>query len=491
MQVPSERRPTQRGYLPSAELSTVRRWPAPLSEAAMAMEAAALAKKARSAYSPFVRDLDDLQREWYESAGGGDASEPEKWQDAGRDAMEKAASLHRLSMLLARQERYGEALDTAGRAAEFLPDSAILRRVLIALSEGDGMIVEEARKAFPDDPEIWLASLVVRLRGDVAGSVLSEIAREVSAAATHQTFSPGAMVRAGDFLLRRGVVGPACEAARDAIERGRGLLAAYVLGLNCAFAVGDVDWALHCALNGADHAAQPGPFYRTVVELKSVGRNVDRDLIGALQYLRERFPRNTEWTERLGQAYFLEGDARRALSVLSPLVNQQDTRLHLQHLLLAAESARLSGDRARCVRVLERAYAAYPENFAVLNNLVYALSQEQETLARAQALLPELTARAGESFAALDTIAVVYLKSGRFDEAESFMSRALAELEPAGYSALEVKLNSAEILVGMGEYEEAKRKLDEIRRDPGRSEFLDLRARRLLNRVEEALARER
>jgi hypothetical protein len=60
------------------------------------------------------------------------------------------------------------------------------------------------------------------------------------------------MVRGGDFLVRRGMAGPAAIAAKDAIARGRGLISAYVVGFMCAQAQRDLSDSMGLPAPGFD-----------------------------------------------------------------------------------------------------------------------------------------------------------------------------------------------------------------------------------------------
>jgi Tfp pilus assembly protein PilF len=352
----------------------------------------------------------------------------------------------------------------------------------VILTEGDRDTVEEARRICPEDPDLWLAWLVTRTRQEGRGPWAVE---EMQRAVFGQTFSVGAMVSAGDFLLRKGMAGAAAVAARDAIARSQGYVPAFVLGLKCAVAQNDLKWALSCTLRGAETALDPAPFYKTIVEIKSTGKNVDRDLVLALEYLREHAPAEKLWAERLGQVYFWQHDAERALAVLSPLIAEDIRGVRVQSLLLAAEAARLEGQSGKAVGILETAYAMYPEQMKVLNNLVYNLAQNPRTVQRARDLLPSLLAMSGESFTVYDTAATVYLRSGQIESAKRYMDKALKLIDQNGYGVQEVKLNAAEIMIHSGEYDEARRRLEELRRTPGVPNVVDMSARQLLEQIRE------
>jgi len=463
-----------------AEREIDNKWPEPLSGEAMTREAERTQGMRRTGTSPSISGLQRNLVEWYAAKGAGDVSDPDRWLAPCRNDLERSAALHRLAVLLARQQRFEEAIAVAEQAIAMVPRSAILRRILIGLTEGGAEVVEEAVKACPDDPGIWLAALVVRTRDEGPGDWAIE---EVRSAIESRTLPPGTMVRAGDFLLRKRMIEAATLAAHDAIDRGRGLVQAHLLGLRCALEQGDMVWALDCALRGALDSPVPGPFYRLVVRIKSLENKTDTDMIAALEYLAEHFPQEPVWAERLGHVYFQKLDSKRALSVLEPALDTQGAKLRVHSLMLAAEAARLEGDLEKAIRILEATHRLHPDRADVLNNLVYCLAHDEEGRARAEELLPLLLEKAGDWFVVLDTAAIVNLKAGKLEMAARYMQKALDMLEKDDYAALEIQLNSAEVQLKMGNYARARAKAEEVRRHPRRTKIVDLRARNLLRRI--------
>ena len=465
--------------LPPAEQALERPRTEVLSREVMERERAVCERQAKQSASPFMRDLGRLGADWYRAQGRGAVSDPARWKAAGRDEIERAAALSRLTALLALQRENDRAREAAVQAVEQLPGSAALWRSAIALSEGDRDMVRRARAACPDDPDIWLASLVTRARDEGPGEWAL---REIQASTNR--FSAGTQVRAGDFFLRQGMVEPAALAASSAINRGRGLAPAYVLGLTCALVQRDMKWALACTAKGADLALDPAPFYRIMVNIKAGGQGKEADVISALEYLREHFRGEPGWAERLGEAYFLKGDMRRALSVLAPAIESDITQVGGQSLLLAAEAARLDGKTGQAIGILEAAHKLYPDKISVLNNLIYNLAQEPKGRARALELLPKLLKMGADSPAALDTAAQVYRWNGQLDLASQYMEKALARMDRNDYAAQEILYNAADALFRQGDYEGARQKLEAIRRNPRTSSLVDTKARQLLMDIE-------
>lgn len=473
----------QRLRLTPAEASVTRRWPEPPDTEALERQIQERMTTLAEATSPFRRQLVELEVQWCKRRGAGESADPRLWLECGRDAAEEATALHRLTMLAASHKRYAEAALAARMAVERLPTSAQLWRVLIAVTEGDPEGVAEARKRCPDDPEIWLASLVLQEKEKGRGRWgLEEIQRAVDG----DVYSVSTMVRAGHFLLRKGMTAAAAVAARDAVKRCQGLLSAYVLAMHCALRTGDLDWALSAALSAVDNAADPVPFYRSVVSIKSARKSQDADLVAALEHLRAAMPDEPVWGEHLAHVYFQKKDARRALTILTPLVESSRGKVRVQSLLLAAESARAQGNLNASVRILESAYGLYPDQVGVLNNLVYNLAQSPSTVAQARALLPKLLKLGGDRFEVYDTAATVYMKSGNLQRANEFMNKALATLDENDYSALEVKLNAARILFLSGELDRALDIVRTVRASPSCSDMVELSARDLQAKIERA-----
>ena len=92
-----------------------------------------------------------------------------------------------------------------------------------------------------------------------------------------------------------------------------------------------------------------------------------------------------------------------------------------------------------------------------------------------------------ESFAVLDTAAVVHLNSGDLKQARHYMKRALIRMNKDDYSALEIKLNWARILYRMEEYKMAKENLQEIMKTKDSSYLVFLHAKELLKKVNKKL----
>jgi len=472
-------------YLPPpAELTIARRWPKPLSDFELKDRAKESMDRSLQATSPFLKRLFNLECEWQRVEGKGKISDIALWETIGRDDMEKAAALNRLTILQASQNQFDDAIKTAKRTCQLSPQTPVYWWILIGLTEGDRAVVEEARRNCPDDGEIWLADIVSRYKTEGKGKWIDE---EIERVIKTECYPLATVVRAGNFLVNQGLINYASKIARYvADERARSYLPAYVLALHCALCVKDVKWAVPSALKCADYALNPSDFYKTIVDLKSLSQTMDADLISALEFLQSKYPREKEWVERLGYVYLIKGEGRRAENVLSPLL-EGGSEVSVRAFNMAAESARSQGNIEKSIKILETAHTLYPENMTVLNNLIYNLALSYETAPRALELLPELLKMAGEKYyEVMDTAAKVYLKNGRIDDAEIYIKKALDNLPSASisYAPAEVLLNTAEILLRKGEGKEAEKFINEAEKIANKPLFLENRARELRKQIE-------
>ncbi|MFC1497869.1 archaeosortase/exosortase family protein [Verrucomicrobiota bacterium] len=469
---------------PPAEFVLMKQWLAPLNDAQMDQKSKSSRQDMERSISSFIRDLNRLKSDWYAQRGQGRIANPDLWRAIGRNNEEQTEALYHLAMFFARQQKYGKAKEIIEEIVKINPASSMLYRVLVVLSDDKPVVVEYARKACPDDPDIWLAMLVVK--GREGEKTELKIRNEIKQAIEEKKFSVGTMVRAGDFLFRKGFVDLAAMAAKDAEGRCRGLLSAHVLALRCALRKSDSDWALRSALKCIGHADDPSVFHRIIVDIKSAIMTSDSDLISSLEYLNAHFSDKPIWAERLGHAYFEKGEPGRSLSVIASVIDKGFKGIRVPYLLLAAEAARIEGNHSKAVNILELTYAMYPERVSVLNNFVYNLAQDRKTVARARKLLPTLLELGRDkSFAVFDTAAVVCFNSGETEQAKVHMKKALKLLVEDDYSALEIKLNWAGMLFRLGEYSQAKQQVELILSDSKCSVFVEQSARKLLREIKE------
>jgi tetratricopeptide (TPR) repeat protein len=448
-----------------------------LDEAGYAQEAA----KQGEYKTPFLQRIASLKKRWFETQGQPEASNPEAWEAAGRDRREKALALTELTILLLRQGRNTEAGKPAEKALELAPEWSLPWRLNVILKK-DPVLAEKAMQACPWDSELWLGYLVTGVKsGKKTEWVDGEIARVLS----QKAYSPGALVRAGDFLVRNGMTNAACEAARAAIRDGQGLLPAYVLGIQCGIKTGNRAWAAQCARSGAEQALEPWPFFKIIVGLKGKRGAADPDVVRALEGLAAKYPEERIWSERLGEMYFLQGQTDRAIGVLEDAIarEQGGKNASPRTYLMAAEAARREGNQARAVRILQMARARYPNDPNVLNNMIYTLAMDVTMVNEAKELLPLLIEKRRDDFAVHDTAALVYMRAGDLKNAEEHMKKALDLVKRGDYAWLEVYLNAAETQMRLGKLKEARESLALVMKTQDRSADIDARARDLQNEL--------
>jgi len=475
--------------LPAASFFMVPHWQPPPDRAQREKRIKELAGLIHKASSPYIKRLYQLELALQQSIAGGDGfgNAVTEWEQAGRDDAEKSAALYQLTLLAAREKEYAVAEKALRHALKYMPDSQILWRALIGVVSGDPAVVEDAWKRCPQDSEIMLVRLVIKSGGkDGKGAAdWAGVTNMVHKIASSQDYAPGTLVRAGDRMLELGRNELAAELAHAAIPRSRGLPAAYVLGVRTALKLHDPDWASVCTISGIENAEDPVPFYKVLVDIKAGGNQVDSYLLEALEYLREKQSRNPRWAAMLGRIYFQKGDMQRSLSIFSSVLKGDTRNIDVGTLILAAEAARRKSKMNKAIGILEAAYAMQPDQLNVLNNLVYLLAQNPRTLPRARALLPKLEPKAKESFAVMDTVAVVYMKSGDLENARKWMRNARASIDDNSYSAPEVRLNTARLLIKDGKYDEARANLQQLQQNASRTDYIDREARDLLQDIKE------
>lgn len=465
--------------MPAAEMTiTPPRQQSVPSRAEMDRLAAQFESEAEAATSPYVRNLKRLIAGWYKTGGSPGNSDPAKWEAAGRDDTERALALHELATLLVMQNKVAATDGILSRATTLLPDSALLWQFRVAASSGRSDLVEQARRACPSNPEIWLAWLVTRTRDSGAGAWAL---REIQQATDRPLFSAGTIVRAGDFLLRAGMTGAAVVAAKHSIKQANGLLPAYVLGLRCALTTGDMNWALQCASQAAVNSLDPAIFEKTVADIRRLQGGQSTDLTTILNKLRSRFPNDPRWHEQLGAIYFQKGDMRAVSSVFESIVaNDLVNHIQAPSLIMTAEAARLEGRNGEATRILEGAFERFPDNLDILNNYIFILAQDPSTIDKAKELLPRLLSKGALSGSVCDTAAVVYLRAGDLRRADDYSRRALQLLQPGDYAADEVHLNAVEINILLGDFEKARNELKLLRKGVRRPTIVENRRNSLL-----------
>lgn len=450
----ASQRPSALPTLPPAD--AVLSWPA---MAATPFTREGLARQIQSDTSPFLRELHTLTRDWIARGDRAAPADPERWEKCGRDRFEKATALHRLAFLAGRAGDSTTALDALDRALRHLPGARMLWRMKIALSGGAPLTVAAARTACPDDPDIWLADIALRIRNGKVDAASGAVREALEA----RRFPAAALVRAGYALLKAGDAGTAARVARETVEDTRDYLPACLLGLDAAVAANDIESAVSIALRTADLAPDPLPFFQMAVRL-SMSRPASRfSLTQPLEALIAGDPQNPEWRLRLGALYYNQGLYDASHHAFDRWLISPPAGTPASLLILMAESARQSGNLARSIATLREACRRFPEDIHVVNSLAYTLAQSPATLPEARRLLPRLE-QAPPTASILDTIAVIHARAGKLDRARATVRQAMAKLTPDDPHWREIHLNAAEIEALLGHLAEAEVLLRQVRR---------------------------
>jgi len=505
MSIPPDAR--QDDFLRSAELSLFWHLTSTPPEASFAQNAAMLRRNVSSATSPFMRNMMNLWLECYGARCGGMTADPDKWLACGRDNTEKAVALNQLTLLLCRGGKFTEARNVAGIAVKYMPKSPVLWQVLISLSNADIDVIDAARRSCPDDPEIWLAELVVRtretrsLKSQALNTGASAVREPIvpwpedtvinklllagmmktvknSYETTLSGYPPAAVARAGEYLLRRGYKKAAAIAAYDAARRARGLLPAYLLALKCAIAENDkakISEYTTLALKSSLHPS--AVLYKQMINVKYAGQRIDadEDMIEALKKLRQNEPGNLVWAQILGYVRFMRGglDTVDSLSQMTSVIDAGAT--NKIPYIIAAEAARQLGNHERAGEFLRAGLKLHPGNLEMFNNLVYTLALSPRTginslpntLSPQQAaveMIPELTRIGGDDPRVMDTVATAYIQAGLPDKAERAIAHILAKSKEGSHLWFRARLHTACIAAKKGKLAEAETILREILR---------------------------
>jgi len=453
-------------FLSPAEHAAVWHWTLDLSDRSVGAHAAAMKESSSTFASPFLRRLGQLWSLAHETQCEGESANPDTWLASGRDSTEKAVALSQLTLLLCWQGRYVEARNAVGRAVRLLPCAPSLWKLLISLSGADAAVLAAARRECPEDPDLWLSELVVRTQRATGKADTGEKWDEEAVLQELQpllkgrgAYSPVTLTRAGDYLLRGGMKRAATLIARHVVQRARGLLPAYVLGIRCAVEPDDREWALECTGRAINASLAPSPvLYEKLVGLKSEDDPMatDSEMVEGLKQLRKAYPSNPLWAQMLGYVRFQRG----GLEIAGALDNMRDAiRAGATNRIpyaVAAEASRLIGNIDGAVNLLRMGLKQHPDDLAMLNNLAYTLVSDTGRVAEAEAMIPELMERGRDNPNVMETVATIHLRSGRTAVAEEILKALLPGSEPGEPLWFQLNLRLAEVAVEKKEWESAE-----------------------------------
>ncbi len=381
-------------------------------------------------------------------AGDVEQVEIEAWRAIGRDPLERAGSLHAAALLRIEKGNVTAASQCVDAALSELPDSVALHRLAVRLCSGRAGVVSRAVTACPEDPELWLARLVVACRAGQQDTLKALVA----AACVGVRFSPGALTRGAEYLLRHDRPGLAETVIQHAIAQDDEYVPAYLVGLHCARVQKNLDAAIARANKAAQFAPDPRPFEKQVVRLTMLRNGGNAATCTQLEALRRAFPKEAEWPLRLGCLYMDGDDAERAWHVFAPLcADARIASLDPSVVTRIAEAARRTEHLVEAISLLRQAHQQSPENVHVLNNLIYTLNGNDVTRQEALSLVSCLLA-IDDSVASLDTASLVYNRVGKHEQALAVISKAMSKLpdDPVDRWA-EVYVTAAEARAGAGD----------------------------------------
>lgn len=485
--------PAQPLFLPPAEQAVLWHRLSLPSKEEFAHTTETLRRNLKTATSPFMRSLMTLWLEASDSQGSGDTLALNRWRACGRDTVEQATALNQLCLQYCQRRNLAGATQAAIEAARSWPRCATLWRIAVSLSQADAGLIAEARQACPTDSELWLAEIVSRSRKST-GLEFSNWAEAAMIRATKAgTFSADAMTRAGEYLVRGGILKAASIAARDAAARNHGLLPASVLAVQCALRTHDKDWALSATRQAMLDASDPLPaLHRIMAEIRCSNPipPLDEDMVVTLKQLRRNEPDNTLWAEMLTYILFYRDnwtEMMRCLSEASSAIEAGSKKRSV--FILGAEAARQMKLNDRAVALLRQGLAHYPGDVALLNNLAYTLAQDTNTLTEATRMIPGLAPYATTQPQIHDTIATIWLQAGNATEAEPWISRMdrIRKNEPNWQHRL--SLLKARLAALKGKPEEVRKWARSVLLDNHKASNEELAAAETLLREAEAAAR--
>ncbi len=424
----------QKAFMPPAELSALWHRVSIPSEEEFAATAERLRHNLESTTSPFLRGLISLWLECYDAGCEGQTADADRWRAIGRDDIEKATALSQLALLHCREDDYAEARNVVGTAVKLTPTHAPLWHMLISLSGVDRDVVSAARRCCPEDGDIWLAELVYRTQHEPDTLELRHWVNNTIAAAVEEgVFSVGVVTRAAEYLFRGPHKDAAVVAARNAAQRARGLLPAYVIAAKCALYAHDRPLAIEMTDAAIEASlAPPPPFYEKMVELKTSDGELETDMgmVEALQTLHRRHPREMRWAEMLGYVRFHRGGWELVDALYQMTAVLASGATNRTPVVIGAEAARLLGNYGRAAEILRRGLELHPGDVTMLNNLAYTLAQSPAGYLDALRMVPRLETVGGDNPGVLDTIAYVQYRNQDLARAAKTAGRVLQIGEP-------------------------------------------------------------
>lgn len=213
-------------------------------------------------------------------------------------------------------------------------------------------------------------------------------------------------------------------------------------------ASGQVEAALALYKQNLDEETAPAADFGRIIEIEGYLERTDSVAVYLAKALR-RYPRNAEMRAQQGHVHTIaERFDEAAKSYKEALKYAQNDTLRGRLWGFIGDTEHQRGNMKRCYAAFDRALKYYADNASVLNNYAYFLSIEGRDLDRALAMATRATAISQNNATFLDTLAWVFYRLGRYDEAKKHMQQALSFDRT---SSPEMALHYGDILDALGD----------------------------------------
>lgn len=213
-------------------------------------------------------------------------------------------------------------------------------------------------------------------------------------------------------------------------------------------ASGQIEAALALYKQNLDEETASVEDFGRIIEIEGYLEHMDSVGVYLAKALR-RYPHDAEMRAQQGHVHSIAKRYAEAVeSYKEALKYAQNDTLRGRLWGYIGDTEHQRGDAKRCYAAFERALKYYPDNASVLNNYAYFLSVEGRNLDRALAMATRATAISQNDATFLDTLAWVFYRLGRYDEAKKHMQQALSFDRN---SSPEMALHYGDILDALGD----------------------------------------
>ncbi len=213
-------------------------------------------------------------------------------------------------------------------------------------------------------------------------------------------------------------------------------------------ASGQIEAALALYKQNLDEETASVEDFGRIIEIEGYLEHMDSVGVYLAKALR-RYPHDAEMRAQQGHVHSIAKRYAEAVeSYKEALKYAQNDTLRGRLWGYIGDTEHQRGDAKRCYAAFERALKYYPDNASVLNNYAYFLSVEGRNLDRSLAMATRATAISQNNATFLDTLAWVFYRLGRYDEAKKHMQQALSFDRN---SSPEMALHYGDILDALGD----------------------------------------